>query len=137
MEYAYNTEGYLRSVRDRRGYTRSYDYDAAGRLESEVDQNGHRVFFNVYDNATGRITSQTDADNKVTTFAWDPNTQTSTMTDPRNGRGRTSTSATSCSRRPISLARPPRSATTAISTRYPSATRAAPRPVRSTTPGGT
>jgi RHS repeat-associated protein len=60
----------------------SYTYDAAGRLATEVDPNGHTVFSNVYDPSSGRVTQQTDANGKTTTFAWDAGTSTATVTDP-------------------------------------------------------
>ncbi|MFL5962076.1 MAG: DUF6531 domain-containing protein [Gaiellaceae bacterium] len=61
----------------------TYGYDGAGRLAAEVDPNNHTVVTNVYDPASGRVSQQTDANNKTTTFAWDPATQTATITDAR------------------------------------------------------
>jgi RHS repeat-associated protein len=59
----------------------TYSYDAGGRLASEVDPNNHAVFTNVYDQTSGRVTQQTDANGKTGFFAWDPVTQTATVTD--------------------------------------------------------
>jgi RHS repeat-associated protein len=62
----------------------TYTYDAGGRLWQVIDPDQHTQATNVYDPATGRVTQQTDANNKTTTFAWDPATQTATITDPDN-----------------------------------------------------
>jgi RHS repeat-associated protein len=62
----------------------AYTYDAGGRLWKEIDPNLHTQATNVYDPTTGRVTQQTDANNKTTTFAWDAATQTATITDPDN-----------------------------------------------------
>lgn len=82
--YGY-TDGRLTSVRDLRGQTSTYRYDAGGRLESQTDPLGHRKFLNTYDAATGRITEQIDALGNRSTFSWDVQTQTARMTDPRGG----------------------------------------------------
>lgn len=58
-----------------------YTYDAGGRLATIVDPNNHTQVNNVYDGTTGRVTQQTDANNKTTNFAWDDVTQTATATD--------------------------------------------------------
>ena len=59
-----------------------YTYDAGGRLWQEIDANNHTQVTNVYDANTGRVTQQTDANNKTTQFAWDSSAQTATITDP-------------------------------------------------------
>jgi RHS repeat-associated protein len=59
-----------------------YSYDSGGRLATVVDPNNHTQLTNVYDQTTGRVTQQTDANNKTTNFAWDAATQTATATDP-------------------------------------------------------
>jgi RHS repeat-associated protein len=82
VEYGY-TNGRLSSVRDARGGTTEYLYDA-GRLEKVIDQNGHQVVRNVYDPTTGRVVEQYNALNDRSTFAWDPATQTATVTDARS-----------------------------------------------------
>jgi RHS repeat-associated protein len=62
----------------------TYTYDANGRLWQEIDPNAHTQVTNVYDPSTGRVTQQTDANQKTTLFAWDAPTQTATITDPDN-----------------------------------------------------
>jgi RHS repeat-associated protein len=61
-----------------------YTYDGGGRLATIVDPNNHTQVTNVYDPSTGRVTQQTDANNKTTNFSWDPATQTATATDANN-----------------------------------------------------
>lgn len=61
-----------------------YTYDAGGRLATVVDANNHTQVTNVYDASSGRVTQQTDANNKTTTFAWDEPTETATATDANN-----------------------------------------------------
>ena len=82
VEYGY-LNGRLQTVRDARGFTTTYSYDTGGRLQRIVDQNDHQVVRNVYDPGTGRILEQYDAFEHRSTFAWDPTTQTATMTDAR------------------------------------------------------
>jgi RHS repeat-associated protein len=81
VQYGY-TNGRLTTVTDLRGNPYTYGYDNQGRLESETDQNTHRLVFNVY-GPDGRISQQTDANNNTTQFAWDAATQTATVTDAR------------------------------------------------------
>ncbi|SNY53633.1 polymorphic toxin-type HINT domain-containing protein [Paractinoplanes atraurantiacus] len=71
----------LLKVQDARRYTTTYGYDAAGRLATVVDARGNRQVFNEYD-AAGRVGRQTDAENAVTTFAWNAGSQEATTTDP-------------------------------------------------------
>lgn len=59
----------------------TYSYDAGGRLATVVDPLQHTQITNVYDPTTGRVTQQTDANQKTTLFAWDPATQIATVTD--------------------------------------------------------
>jgi YD repeat-containing protein len=61
-----------------------YTYDGGGRLATIVDASNHTQVTNVYDQATGRVTQQTDARNKTTVFSWDQATQTATATDANN-----------------------------------------------------
>jgi RHS repeat-associated protein len=82
VRYGY-TGGYLTSVTDLRGNTYGYTYDAQGRLWTEVDQNGHQVVKNTYGD-DGRISQQEDANQNITQFAWNPDSQTATVTDARN-----------------------------------------------------
>jgi RHS repeat-associated protein len=81
VTYSY-TAGMLTSVTDLRGGLTSYAYDAEGRLTDVIDPNGHTRIHNDY-GPDGRVVSQTDALGKISTFAWNPATQTSTMTDAR------------------------------------------------------
>ncbi len=76
------TNDQLTSVTDLRGNTYSYTYDSSGRLQSEVDQNQHQVFYDVY-GSDGRISTQQDGDGNVTHYAWDSASQTATVTDAR------------------------------------------------------
>lgn len=62
---------------------RHYTY-IGGRLETIVDADNHTQVRNVYDATSGRVTQQTDANNKTTNFAWDAATQTATATDANN-----------------------------------------------------
>jgi RHS repeat-associated protein len=62
----------------------TYTYDTGGRLWQEIDPNSHTQVTNVYDTTSGRVTQQTDGNNKTTLFAWDDATQTATITDPDN-----------------------------------------------------
>jgi RHS repeat-associated protein len=86
VAYAY-TGDLLTSVTDMAGGTTIYRYDAGGRLSEIVDPNGNSVVRNTY-GPDGRVTDQLDALGHRSTFAWDPATQTSTMTDARGGRWR-------------------------------------------------
>jgi RHS repeat-associated protein len=56
------------------------------RLATVVDPNGHTVYSNVYNATSTRVTTLTDANdthNTTTGYAWDPATQTATITDAR------------------------------------------------------
>ncbi|MGV8972818.1 MAG: RHS repeat-associated core domain-containing protein [Rhodoglobus sp.] len=53
-----------------------------GGLSRITDPLGHVSARNTYDRTSGRITSQLDQTGAKTTFAWDPGTQTATITDP-------------------------------------------------------
>jgi RHS repeat-associated protein len=81
VEYSYSA-GRLSAVRDAAGGTTQYTYDAAGRLETIVDQNAHTVVDNAY-GSDGRVSEQTNARGKTGTFSWDAATQTQTYTDAR------------------------------------------------------
>ena len=83
VHYGY-ASGLLTTVTDPAGGKTTYSYDSAGRLTSIVDANGHTRVSNVY-GAGGRVTAQTDALGHTSTFAWNPATSTSTMTDARGG----------------------------------------------------
>lgn len=81
VSYTY-TGGRLTSVTDLRGGTTSYTYDAGGRLNKETDPNGHVDVETAY-GPDGRVVEQKDAFGGLSTFTWDPVTQTSTMHDAR------------------------------------------------------
>lgn len=83
VRYSY-MDSRLAAVADVRGATTTYQYDSAGRLAQVIDANGHSIVRNVYD-AAGRVVEQLDPLGNRSTFAWDPTTQTSTMTDARGG----------------------------------------------------
>ena len=81
VSYGY-TSGRLTSVTDVRGKVWTYAYESHGLLEKETDPLSHVVFRNVY-GSDGRVAEQLDALNNETTFEWDYETQTQTLTDPR------------------------------------------------------
>lgn len=81
VSYGY-ANSQLTSYTDQRGKVWTYTYDSHGFLAKETDPLGHYLFQNTYGD-DGRVTQQLDADNNATTFAWDPSTQTQTVTDPR------------------------------------------------------
>ncbi len=84
--FGYNAAGLLATVAWKAGSTVvaqiGYAYDAADRLTSITDANGHAVVANTY-NVQGRVVQQVDARGQTSTFSWDPDTQTSSFTDAR------------------------------------------------------
>lgn len=80
VTYGY-TGGLLTSVTDPRGEITTYTYDANGLLKKVVDPNGHTVVENTYQG--GRVTQQVDPVGNLSTFSWNPTTETATMTDAR------------------------------------------------------
>jgi RHS repeat-associated protein len=82
VSYGY-TNGQLTSFTDAAGKVWTYTYEQYGFLEKEIDPLSHTLFRNVY-GSDGRVSEQYDALNNKTTFAWDPATQTQTITDARN-----------------------------------------------------
>lgn len=70
----------LTTVTDTRGGTTRFTHDDASRIVSVTDANGNLDVRNAYD-SRGRVVSQTDALEEVSTFAWDDAAQTVTMTD--------------------------------------------------------
>lgn len=80
LTYGY-TGGLLTSVTDPRGENTTYTYDANGLLKKVVDPNGHTVVENTYQD--GRVIQQIDPLGNVSTFSWNPATETATMTDAR------------------------------------------------------
>ncbi|MFT3874363.1 MAG: DUF6531 domain-containing protein [Nocardioides sp.] len=91
VDYGY-TNGQLTSVTDLAGETTTYTYDQDGRLLTKTDPLGHTQLELAYDAQTGRVSQQTNAVGKVSTFDWDPGTGdgtgTATLTDPRGGEWR-------------------------------------------------
>ena len=83
VQYGYTSGGLLSSVVDLAGHTWTYQYNSDGLLTQITDPNGHTTVTNTYDGSSGRVVSQADALGKATTFAWDPATETATITDPR------------------------------------------------------
>jgi len=84
IRYAY-ADGRLSRVTDVRGKVTRYTYDAGGRLASVIDPNGHAVVRNTY-GSDGRIGEQRNAVGDRTSFAWDPDSSTATITDARGNR---------------------------------------------------
>jgi RHS repeat-associated protein len=82
VSYGY-TNGLLTSFTDSRGKTTTYAYDSGGRLTQITDPNGNYEVRNTY-GSDGRVTDQLDALGNRSTFAWDPTTQTATLTDAQN-----------------------------------------------------
>jgi RHS repeat-associated protein len=82
VSYGY-TNGVLTSYTDPRGKVWTYSYDAHGFLAGETDPLSHTQFTNTYGD-DGRVSQQTDALSHTTSFAWDPSTQTETVTDPNS-----------------------------------------------------
>lgn len=80
--YSYTPTGLLASVTTEDQRVTSYTYDAAERLTKVTDPNRNRVVENTYD-GTGRVVEQLDPLGELSTFSWDPATQTSTMTDAK------------------------------------------------------
>ncbi|WP_432835727.1 RHS repeat-associated core domain-containing protein [Dactylosporangium sp. CA-092794] len=76
-------ESRLTSVTGVDGKTTSYSYDpATGYLNGITDPVGNVLARTVYDPVTGRAVQQTDGAGGVWRFAWDPGTETATITDP-------------------------------------------------------
>ena len=84
VSYGYTAGGSPRSP-SRRGTTTRYGYNSGRELTTITDPDQHVVLTNTYDPSTGRITSQTDGDGNITTYAWDPAGQTETTTLPGGG----------------------------------------------------
>jgi RHS repeat-associated protein len=75
------TGGLLTLFTDVRGKVWHYAYDAGNRLASIQDPLGHYSIRNTYDSATGRVTSQQDANNQTRTISFGSGT---TLTDPNH-----------------------------------------------------
>ncbi|MEX0834364.1 MAG: RHS repeat-associated core domain-containing protein [Actinomycetota bacterium] len=83
VEFSYDSQSkQLTSVKDLAGGLTRYAYDANGRISQIIDQNGHVVVDNEYDDA-GRVLTQTDGRGKVSTFSFDDETGRTTFTDPK------------------------------------------------------
>jgi RHS repeat-associated protein len=83
-EFAY-TGDRLSSVTKADGSQTLYSYGAGGRLSSIRDASTTAPQMQITYATDGRVTSQTDGNGKVTEWAWNSTTHTSTMTDPRGG----------------------------------------------------
>lgn len=78
----YDYEGDLLSVfHDPMGGTIRYFYDGSGHLERIVDQNGVTFLINHYDDQ-GRVDWQDDANGSRTTFSYQDDPRSTTVTDP-------------------------------------------------------
>jgi RHS repeat-associated protein len=73
-------QGRLATVNDVRAKVTTYAYDANGFLVSETDPNGNIQFTNTYD-SLGRVVSQLDQLNNLSTFSYNDAAGTTTMTD--------------------------------------------------------
>jgi RHS repeat-associated protein len=89
VTYGY-TNGLLTSVTDVRDNTTTYTYHSYHSdtqwLQKIIDQNSNTVVNNTYSTSgasAGRVISQLDARNNLTSYSWNPTTQTATMTDAR------------------------------------------------------
>ncbi|MFG3002227.1 DUF6531 domain-containing protein [Streptomyces sp. NPDC048340] len=71
IDYGYSNDR-LSSVKALDGAIETYGYDGSGRLDKVTNAAGRAVAANVYD-VQGRVASQTDADNRTTTFAYSKN----------------------------------------------------------------
>lgn len=71
-EFEYDLSGNLTSITDGRGNSWQYSYDAEHRLLTEIDRRGNLVLTNTYD-TEGRIASQKDAENGVSSFQYNEN----------------------------------------------------------------
>jgi RHS repeat-associated protein len=83
VKYAYtgaSGTSLLTSVTDVRGKVWLYAYDANGFLEKETDPNTNVQFTNTFDVA-GRVVSQKDQLNNVSSFAYNDTAGTTTLTD--------------------------------------------------------
>jgi RHS repeat-associated protein len=83
VKYAYtgaSGTSLLSSVTDVRGKVWSYAYDGNGFLEKETDPNINVQFTNTFDVA-GRVVSQKDQLNNVSSFAYNDTAGTTTLTD--------------------------------------------------------
>ncbi|MFD0404685.1 DUF6531 domain-containing protein [Kitasatospora sp. NPDC127116] len=83
VAYQY-TGNLVTGVRDLRGQSTSYGYDANGRLSTVTDPLGHVVTANTYD-GSGRVAGQVDALGGTTTFSYDTANSTTYVTHPDGG----------------------------------------------------
>ncbi len=81
VQYTYSSDN-LDMVTDVNGNNLLYGYDGNNYLNQVTDQRGVVILKNIYD-ASGRVTSQTDGNNNVSTFAYDtPAAYATTVTNP-------------------------------------------------------
>lgn len=86
VTFTYDASGRLATVQDRQNdasHRTTYGYDGASqRILTITDPNGHIALVNSYDSTTGKVTSQKDALNNVTSFTY--NGPSTTVTLPAN-----------------------------------------------------
>lgn len=83
VSYTY-ADGFLEAVTDPGGATTRYRYDDDGRLNQIIDPDGRLRLTLVYD-AEGRVTGQGLAGGESTTFAYDTEARSTTVTDSATG----------------------------------------------------
>lgn len=82
VSFAYDAGGRLSTVTDLRGKVWTYTYDGAtSRLASILDPNGHYPARVTYDPSSGRVAAVQNARGNQTAYAWDPLSETATITD--------------------------------------------------------
>ncbi len=79
-DYTYTAAGRMSRATDGSGSATSYTYNTGGRLATVKDALNRTVRTLVYD-GSGRVTDESGAALKHTLFAWDPLTQTTSVTD--------------------------------------------------------
>ncbi len=79
IAFAYSAAGDLTSVTDQNSGTTKFAYDSNHHIIGVTDADNHTQANNTYD-ATGKVTSQTDAEGKLITFTYDATSNVTTMT---------------------------------------------------------
>ncbi|MGH9269039.1 MAG: hypothetical protein ACRD0D_12800, partial [Acidimicrobiales bacterium] len=82
--FTYDAANNLRSARDGRAKTTTYDYDAAGNLVTQTQPGG--VITRFGRDARGLLVSRTDPRNKTTAFGYDPAGNLTSVTSPLQER---------------------------------------------------
>jgi RHS repeat-associated protein len=82
VDFGYDGSGRLTTVTDLVGKVWTYAYDgSSSRLASIKDPRDNWVVRNSYDSSSGRVTSQLDPKGGQTTWSWNADAQTATVTD--------------------------------------------------------